>query len=442
MSTMSHIQAVARREARVRIRTRTFVLGTAFLVFGVVAIALVPVIVQYVEGNATQRVAVYVGASDLGTDPAPTLRALLNATPSTGAVEVSPSTHEAVTITTVNDLAAARAEVTAGRTNAVLAIERGPDAELVFTLYTNDPATGRTAQLIGQAASAVAVADRLDRLGVAPADQAALFGPATYAVKWPDPTRTEPTQDSAAMGSSYLLAFGITLLIFMMIVLYGNWVAMSVVEEKSSRVMEVILNAATPFELLGGKVLGVGAAAALQYLAILVAGGLALVLQDRVAAAVLGSSAGVSLPEGLTITLLVLFCVYGVLGFLLYAVLYAAAGSLVSRQEDVNGAVMPMTMVTLVGYMIAVYAATGLLDIRAGWVAILSQVPFISPFLMPSRIAAGDVSGWEVALSIAILLVTIPAALWIAARVYAAGVLLYGQRPSMRAVWRLMRSPG
>jgi ABC-2 type transport system permease protein len=157
---------------------------------------------------------------------------------------------------------------------------------------------------------------------------------------------------------------------------------------------------------------------------------------------VLGEGAGVSLPEGLTITLLVLFCVYGVLGFLLYAVLYAAAGSLVSRQEDVNGAVMPMTMITLVGYMIAVYAGTGLLDIRAGWVAILSQIPFISPFIMPSRIVAGEASGWEVVLSIAILLVTIPFALGVAARVYSAGVLMYGQRPSMRAVWRLMRTPG
>ena len=245
------------------------------------------------------------------------------------------------------------------------------------------------------------------------------------------------------MGSSYLLAFGITLLIFMMIVLYGNWVAMSVVEEKSSRVMEVILNAATPFELLGGKVLGVGAAAFLQYLAIL-ARRRPRAASSRTASrpSSSASGAGVSLPEGLTITLLVLFCVYGVLGFLLYAVLYAAAGSLVSRQEDVNGAVMPMTMITMVGYMIAVYAGTGLLDIRAGWVAVLSQIPFISPFIMPSRIVAGEAAGWEVALSIAILLVTIPVALWIAARVYAAGVLLYGQRPSMRAVWRLMRTPG
>ena len=243
------------------------------------------------------------------------------------------------------------------------------------------------------------------------------------------------------MGSSYLLAFGMTLLIFMMIILYGNWVAMSVVEEKSSRVMEVILNAATPFQLLSGKVLGVGAVAFIQYLAILVAGGLALVLQDRVAAVVLGDSAGVTLPEGLTIALLLLFGVYGVLGFLLYAVLYAAAGSLVSRQEDVNGAVMPMTLISMVGYLIGVYAATGLLDIRAGWVVVLSQIPFISPFMMLSRIAAGEAAGWEVALSIAILLATIPAVLWIAARIYAAGVLLYGQRPSMRAVWRLVRSP-
>jgi ABC-2 type transport system permease protein len=215
---------------------------------------------------------------------------------------------------------------------------------------------------------------------------------------------------------------------------------MSVVEEKSSRVMEVILNAATPFELLGGKVLGVGAAAAVQYLAILVAGGLAIVLQGSIASFALGQGQGVSLPEGLTMELLVLFCVYGVLGFLLYAVLYAAAGSLVSRQEDVNGAVMPMTMVTMAGYLVAVYAGTGLLDVRSGWVAVLSQIPFLSPFIMPTRIVRGDVAGWEVALSIAILLATIPVALWIAARVYAAGVLLYGQRPNMRAVWRLVRS--
>ena len=439
MSTISNVASVAGREASMRVRTRTFIFGTVLLVIGVIAISLVPVIVQYIEGTASQKVTVYVGATDLRSDPAPTLRALLNATAAGTTTPSTGSTHQEWQVTTVTDLAAARADVTAGRTNAVLAIERSASGDLTFTLYTNDRGTSRTPQLIQQAATAVAVADRLDRLGVAPASQASLFGPPTYTVKSSDPTEKAQTQDAAALGSTYLLGFGMTVLIFMMVILYGNWVAMSVVEEKSSRVMEVILNAATPFQLLAGKVLGVGAAAGLQYLAILVAGGVALLLQDRVAAAVLGSGGGVGLPEGLTIPILVLFVVYGTLGFLLYAVLYAAAGSLVSRQEDVNAAVMPMTLVTLVGYMIAVYASTGLLDIRAGWITLLSQVPFVSPFLMLSRVVAGEVAPWEILLSIAILVATIPVALWLAARVYAAGVLLYGQRPGMRAIWRMMR---
>jgi ABC-2 type transport system permease protein len=440
MSTVANVVSIARREATVRVRTRSFILGTVLLVLGVVAIAMVPIIVQYIEGHATDRLAVYVGASDLRADPVPTLDALLNAAPATG--DGSTAGDGGFTVTAASDLAAARADVQAGRIGGVLAIERAAGGDLTFTLYTNDAATGRTTQLVQQAATAVAVADRLDRLGVAPADQASLFGPASFELGWADPAKTEPTQGSAALGSTYLLAFGMTVLIFMMIVLYGNWVAMSVVEEKSSRVMEVILNAATPFQLLTGKVLGVGTAALVQYLSILVAGAVALVLQGRVAAAVLGADGGVTLPEGLTIPLLVLFCIYGVLGFLLYAVLYAAAGSLVSRQEDVNSAVMPMTLITMGGYLVAVYASTGMLDIRAGWIVLLSLIPFFSPFLMLSRVVAGEATAWEVLLSIALLVVTIGGMLWLAARVYAAGVLLYGQRPGWRAVLRILRTSG
>jgi ABC-2 type transport system permease protein len=138
--------------------------------------------------------------------------------------------------------------------------------------------------------------------------------------------------------------------------------------------------------------------------------------------------------------MLALLLVYGVLGFGLYAVLYAAAGSLVSRQEDVNQAVMPMTLTATAGYLVATYTATGLLDVRADWLAVLSQVPFLSPFLMLSRVSSGEATILEVVLSIVLLVAAILAAAWIAARVYAAGVLLYGQRPGIRALWRLMRS--
>jgi ABC-2 type transport system permease protein len=216
---------------------------------------------------------------------------------------------------------------------------------------------------------------------------------------------------------------------------------MSVVEEKSSRVMEVILNAATPFQLLTGKVLGVGAIALTQYAALLAAGAVALLAHDAVAGFILGTTGGTAVPGGLTIPLLLLFGVYGILGFLVYATLYAAAGSLVSRQEDVNTAVMPMTLVSTAGYLVAVYASTGVLDIRAGWLTVLSQVPLVSPFMMLSRFTSGGVTAPEVLLSIALLVAGIVGALWLAARIYRAGVLLYGQRPGIRAIFRLVRSP-
>jgi ABC-2 type transport system permease protein len=231
-----------------------------------------------------------------------------------------------------------------------------------------------------------------------------------------------------------------TVLIFMIIIMYGTWIAMSVVEEKSSRVMEVVLNAATPFQLLAGKVFGVGAVALTQYGAVVVTGVVALLLQEPVASAVLGEAGtATALPAGLSLELLLAFGVYGVLGFLAYAALYAAAGSLVSRQEDVNTVIMPMTLVSTGGYLIAVYAATGILDIHAGWIVALSQMPLVSPFMMLGRIATNVSAPLEILVSIALLVVFIGGALWLAARIYAAGVLLYGQRPGLRAIVRLIR---
>ena len=219
---------------------------------------------------------------------------------------------------------------------------------------------------------------------------------------------------------------------------YGTWIAQGVVEEKSSRMMEIILAAATPFQLLAGKVIGVSGAAFLQFGAALVAAVAAVLGQGQVAALVFGDAAGISLPSGLTPSILVAFAVFFVLGFLLYAVLFAAAGSLVSRQEDVSQIVAPMTLVVCGAYLVALYASLGSIDIHASWVVVLSWVPFLSPYLMLSRIIAASVGPLEVALAVLLLGATIVAMTWVAARSYAAGVLMYGQRPSLRGVWRAL----
>lgn len=437
MSGIPNILAIARREFLVRVRTRTFALGTAILVIAVVAVALLPVITRYIDRSSSQEIGVWVGASDIASDPVADLERLLNASAAQATQGTTPADFQVIRYPT---LAAARQAVTNGQLVGALGIERTAAGELAFTLYT-DEASSSTQRMAVLATTSLAIADRLDRLGVAPADQVGLFAPSNLTVSWPDPNHGGSGPDATQTGTDYLLGFGLSILIFMLIVLYGNWIAMSVVEEKSSRVMEVILNAATPFQLLSGKVLGVGAVALTQYAAILGAGVLALLLQAPIASTVLGEAGTqVALPAGLTIGMLLLLGVFGVLGFLLYGVLYAAAGSLVSRQEDVQAAVMPLALVSTGAYLVAVYSATGLLDIRDGWISVIALIPFVSPFLILSQVTAGVATGPEVIGAIVLLLVSIAIALWVAARIYAAGVLLYGQRPGLRSIWRMARA--
>ena len=168
---------------------------------------------------------------------------------------------------------------------------------------------------------------------------------------------------------------------------------------------------------------------------------IAVLFQARIAALVLGgTNPTAGLPPGLSIPLLVTFGVFFLLGFSLYAVLYAGAAALVSRTEDINQIVAPMTLISTAGYLVAVYSSTGLISPDSKLVIVMSYVPFFSPYLMLSRMGSGTASAPEVLLAIAILVVSVPIALWVAARLYAAGVLMYGQRPSVRLIFRVLRS--
>ena len=440
MRLTTNIVAIARREFSIRVGTRSFLLGTALLVTGVVIIAFLPVVIGKIDSIDVTKLAVVAPEDALATRASATISTLLNSDSTGQPGASSGSSQPDFEVAVEPDLAVARAGAVRGDYSGVLGVTRAADGSLEFTYYSNDGAAGRTATLLRQAANAIAVGDRLDRLAIPAVQQATLFAPAAFAVAWPDPARTDPLLSGASAAGQDMLAFGMTILIFMIVIMYGNWVAMSVVEEKTSRVMEVVLNAATPFQLLAGKVLGVGAVAFLQYAAVVVAGIVALLAQPALQSAVLGNGATGGLAQGLTPQLLLLFGVYGLLGFLLYASLYAAAGSLVSRQEDVNAAVMPMTLISTAGYMVGVYASMGLLDARSGWVTTLSVVPFLSPFMMLGRASTGVAQPWEVALSLVLLAASIGLAIWVAARIYAVGVLLYGQRPGARAVWRLLRA--
>ncbi len=146
-------------------------------------------------------------------------------------------------------------------------------------------------------------------------------------------------------------------------------------------------------------------------------------------------SAGTSLA-GLSPGLVAAFLVYFVLGFALYAALYAGAGSLLSRAEDLQIVALPLSIPAIAGYLPAVLALSGG---ASSFIRLASYVPIWSPFVMLARLSVGSVEAWELALSIGLLLVTVPLVTWLAIRVYRAGVLLYGQPPTLRTFLRAVR---
>jgi len=167
---------------------------------------------------------------------------------------------------------------------------------------------------------------------------------------------------------------------------------------------------------------------------------LGIVFQGQIASLVLGGPPGsISLPAGLSPGMLVIFGIVFVLGFALYAVLYAGAASLISRSEDLQNIVAPMSLLASAGYLVAVYSTTGLISAGSRLVTIMTFIPFWSPVLVITRLGAGEIPPLEAVLALAILAISVPIALRIAARLYSAGVLLYGQRPSIRLLARALR---
>jgi ABC-2 type transport system permease protein len=439
---LSNIGAVTRREFVTRTGNRGFIVSTLLLVIAAVAVGLAPVVIGFIDRNTTETVAVYTEVADLHGDPVPTLDGLLNVSAGGAASSVNPAAgaQKDFTVLRVTDLAASRRDVQDGKVNALVDIERDAAGGLAFTVYAKDPGTSRTAALIRQAAAAIAIADRLGTAGLSAAEQARLFAPPEVRVLSPDPSKPAASANAVTDEiSSFAVTFGLVMFLFLAVIIYGTWIAMSVVEEKSNRVMEIILSAASPFQLLAGKVLGVGGAALTQFVVVIAAALLALLLQGQVASLVLGSGGSLSMPKGLTPEILVIFSVYFVLGFLLYAVMFAAAGSLVSRQEDVSQVTTPMTLISTAGYLIGLYASIGILDASSPLVVALSWVPFLSPYMMLGRITAGQAGPVEIVGSIVLLIVTIGVAVWVAARIYSAGVLMYGQRPGIRQMWKALR---
>lgn len=239
-------------------------------------------------------------------------------------------------------------------------------------------------------------------------------------------TATLEPPDAGSTDAEIVVAITASLLLLTSLAVYGQWVVSGVIEEKSTRVVEVILSTVQPRHLLAGKVIGIGllGLGQLALVAGLAAGLLAAGAFDAPAA--LGGSLALVVP-------------WFALGFGLYAVAYAAAGALASRQQNADTAGQPVTYTLLAAYFAGYVAVTAN---PGGLLAhVLTVFPLTAPLVLPARSALVGVPLWEHALALVLVVVSIYALVRFAGRVYAQGLLHAGSRLGARAAWRLSRRP-
>jgi ABC-2 type transport system permease protein len=426
---------VAIREYRSRTSSRSFLIGTVLLAAIAFAAAQAPVLIDTLVTSSKTRLEVVVRAADMPADAEQVLEQGLNGR--AAASDSSATLPFEVSWLPAGDLDSAEQALQVGKFDGLLIIDRSSatasrPGDLSFTLKTDMAADGGPVRTIKSALTGLVIEDRLFQAGTS---TQAILAPYPLEIASASPTSSQTNSISAEVSSN-LISTLLIVLIFMAIITYGTWVAMSVAEEKGSRVMELMLNAATPLQMLAGKVVGNGAAGLTQYAVILGAAVVGVYAQGPVHELIAGDSGAAPSFGGLSPSVVAGFLILFVLGFAFYSLLYAALGSLVSRQEDVQSATSPLMVLIMVGYFASV---AGLNAIDDTWVQVASFVPFFSPYLMLARIAVGHVAPWEFVLTVVILIASIGLALFAAARIYSAGVLLYGQRVSLRQVLKAAR---
>lgn len=389
ISNGAAIRLIAGREISTRVRSKAFVWTTVALV---AAVVLGGVLLHLVgsQSDSAQKVGVTPEASGVA-EQLVALGSVIGTTVETQEVDSAEAAEPLL------------------KDGTVSAVVTGTDP-LTVLVHTELP--DALAPVLGSLAQQEALSSAVTDLGGDPGEVGREIAQAAPDVTALEP---EPERDSAQVVAGFVAG----ILLFISLMTAGQLVAQGVVEEKSSRVVELLLATVRPWQLMAGKVLGIGIIGLTQVVLVVGAG--------AGTAAVLGLVDASSINLGVTALWVV---VWFVVGFTMYALALAALSALVSRQEDVGSVTAPIMTLMMIPYLIGVSIAPW--DPNNPLVVWLSFVPFCAPMLMPIRIALGEVAPWEVALSLGLSLALIPVLVWLAGRIYSNAVLRSGGRIKLK----------
>ncbi|OWA35259.1 hypothetical protein B9G55_11400 [Saccharibacillus sp. O16] len=248
---------------------------------------------------------------------------------------------------------------------------------------------------------------------------------------------TELNADGRSMAQTFMPVYALLMVMFFMIYLFAGNVATSVAVEKGSRIQEILITKVSPGQLLAGKVMGVGMAGILQFAILFGVGALLMKFGGSGEALTIGSlNFDLSILGGKT---LVVCAILYVLGYFFYATLFAAAGSIVSRSEELNQSMLPVSMLLMAAFFLSMIVLN---DPNGTLATVGSYIPFLTPMVLLTRVGAGEPAMMEIVLPIVILALSTFIVGWLSSKIYRGGVLLYGQKPSLGTMLKMLGTSG
>lgn len=409
--------AMIRREYWVRARKRRFLLGTLMTPFVWLALFATPILLV-TRGGGERRVTVLdqSGDPELYGEVQQALRAVqVGTTFVLSRIEVPADAElEPIRRQRTESLASDsdRACLVLGK-NVLL----GADPE-----YYARNVTDTSIANLGSVVSDSILTRRLARAGVDPARAAALTKRARMRL-----VKVTPHGEAPETGQAFLTAGAVVLILFSTVLGHSASVLHGVIEEKESRIIEVLITTVEPYQIMVSKLVGIGLVGLTQYG---IWGACGALLYGILAVTPKGAELGWSAVGG---TLLVPCMLFFLLGYFLFATLYLIVGAMASRPEDAHQLARPLFVLNILPWLIFY---TVMKDPNSVLSVTLSMIPFFTPTMMMVRIVVGSPPLWQVALSILLTSATIGASLWVAARVYRAGILIYGKRLTLRELRR------
>lgn len=412
-----------------KVRTKSFIITTLVLALLVSVGLHVPYFIDKFTGGdqGPSKVGlVYGGQPELA-------ESLMNYT------EKQPAASSSYTLVPYEnaDEAALNQDIEAGKIDGYLQFAEGADGDFPAVTYTSKSDSMKMGlQTALQAALQNVKAEYITKGMLSDAQIAALNAPVQI-----DTVKATPETGGAAPGQkpaetgvvNFVLVYVLIILFFMTIMMTGNMIAAEVTAEKSSRIMEILITSVSPLAQMFGKIIGMFFIGLLQIVvfAVVIAINISLPYNQPVLA-------GFNLDLAqIRVEVLVLGMVFYILGYFLYATLFAAIGSLVSRTEELGQAVMPITMLSLAAFYIGIFSLS---TPNSLLMKVSSYIPFVSPVSMIVRAGIGNPPVWEIAASLIILAAAIVLFGWLSAKIYRTGVLLYGKRPTFKELRKAMKA--